>query len=44
MKTGYYGSQYLGHGTANDMLKHMLQETSKLNLKNMVQVSVVNIF
>ncbi|XP_069109872.1 uncharacterized protein [Argopecten irradians] len=39
VKTVYYGSQFLGHGTANDMLKHMLQETSKLNLKNMVQDS-----
>jgi len=38
--TRYFGSEFMGHGTADDMWKKINDSISRLNLTKLVQISM----
>ena len=38
--TRYYGSQFMGHATATDMVCHFKEATAQLNMRNVLQLSM----
>ena len=38
--TRYYGSQFMGHATATDMVGHFKEATAQLNMRNVLQLSM----
>ncbi|XP_060761026.1 uncharacterized protein LOC132870980 [Neoarius graeffei] len=40
VRSRYFGSQFMGHSTAKDLLSHLKECTDKLDLKNLVSISM----